>query len=231
VVFLSQQPPISGPACSLEHFVEPHSLLKATRGLSPRSAAATSGTTSSAPAAGTGARSAGRPQCGCLVFKSFARESPSALRQKGSRIKPPLSDFPLHAVRKMPSWPRSWANFSLLQLYSHRNAWANLHLVGQPNTFLACEPLHHLIGGCRENKGCSGLSDGRKIPPRPGGERDGRLYEVDDPHLRPAHALLRRPRPGTTSQTDWDTMRLDLSGSEIFEPFLIFSQNICSGAR
>ena len=40
-------------------------------------------------------------------------------------------------VRKMPSWPRSWANFSLLQLYSHRNAWANLHLLGQPNTFLA----------------------------------------------------------------------------------------------
>jgi hypothetical protein len=27
-------------------------------------------------------------------------------------------------VRKTPSWPRSWANFSLLQLYmySHRNA-------------------------------------------------------------------------------------------------------------
>jgi hypothetical protein len=38
-------------------------------------------------------------------------------------------------VRKTPSWPRSWANFSLLQLYSHRNTavcgptctfWANL---------------------------------------------------------------------------------------------------------
>ena len=40
-------------------------------------------------------------------------------------------------VRKTPSWPRSWANFSLLPLYSHRNAWANLHLLGQPNTFLA----------------------------------------------------------------------------------------------
>ena len=38
-------------------------------------------------------------------------------------------------VRKTPSWPRSWANFSLLQLYSHRNAWANLHLLGQPGTF------------------------------------------------------------------------------------------------
>jgi hypothetical protein len=25
----------------------------------------------------------------------------------------------------MPSWPRSWANFSLSSLYSHRSAWAN----------------------------------------------------------------------------------------------------------
>jgi hypothetical protein len=40
-------------------------------------------------------------------------------------------------VRKTPSWPRSWANFSLLQLYSCRNAWANLHLLGQPHPFLA----------------------------------------------------------------------------------------------
>ena len=40
-------------------------------------------------------------------------------------------------VRKTPSWPRSWANFSLLSLYSRRNAWVNLHLLGQPNTFLA----------------------------------------------------------------------------------------------
>jgi hypothetical protein len=42
-----------------------------------------------------------------------------------------------HQVRKTLSWPRSWANFSLLSLYSHWNAWANLHLLGQPNTFLA----------------------------------------------------------------------------------------------
>jgi hypothetical protein len=31
-------------------------------------------------------------------------------------------------VRTAPSWPRSWANFSLLYPYSHRNAWATLHL-------------------------------------------------------------------------------------------------------
>ena len=44
----------------------------------------------------------------------------------------------------------SWANCSLLLLYSHRSAWgmawANLHLLGRPNTFLAPdpgdEPLH-----------------------------------------------------------------------------------------
>jgi hypothetical protein len=43
-------------------------------------------------------------------------------------------------VRKPPSWPRSWAGFSLLQLYFHRNAWANLHLLGQPNALLARRP-------------------------------------------------------------------------------------------
>jgi hypothetical protein len=36
-------------------------------------------------------------------------------------------------VRKTPSW----ANFSILQLHSQRNAWANLHRLGQRNTFLA----------------------------------------------------------------------------------------------
>jgi hypothetical protein len=44
---------------------------------------------------------------------------------------------PSPGVRKTSSWPRSWANFSLLQLYSLRKAWANLHLLGQPNSFLA----------------------------------------------------------------------------------------------
>jgi hypothetical protein len=38
-------------------------------------------------------------------------------------------------VRKTPSWPRSWANFSFL--YYHRNAWADSHRLGQPSTFLA----------------------------------------------------------------------------------------------
>ena len=45
-------------------------------------------------------------------------------------------------MRETPSWPRSWANFSLPSLYSHRNAWANLDLLGQPNTFPAPAWLH-----------------------------------------------------------------------------------------
>jgi hypothetical protein len=40
-------------------------------------------------------------------------------------------------VRKTPGWPRSWANSRLLQLDSH--AWANLHIMGQPDTALAEE--------------------------------------------------------------------------------------------
>ena len=40
-------------------------------------------------------------------------------------------------VRKTPGWPRNWANSSLLQLCSHRSLWTNLHLLGQPDTFLA----------------------------------------------------------------------------------------------
>jgi hypothetical protein len=40
-------------------------------------------------------------------------------------------------VRKTPSWSRSWANFGPLQLHSYRNARANSHRFGQPNTFLA----------------------------------------------------------------------------------------------
>ena len=43
----------------------------------------------------------------------------------------------------MPGWPRSWANLRLLELYSHRNAWANLHLLGQPDAFVA-QAAHYL---------------------------------------------------------------------------------------
>ena len=37
-------------------------------------------------------------------------------------------------VSKTPSWLRSWASFSLLQLYSHRNARADSRRLGQPLT-------------------------------------------------------------------------------------------------
>ena len=58
-----------------------------------------------------------------------------------SRRLPPC--FSCMQVRKTPSWPRSLANFSLL--YSHRNAGANLHLLGQPNTFLAAAMVPVLL--------------------------------------------------------------------------------------
>ena len=54
-------------------------------------------------------------------------------------------------VRKTPSWPRRWANVGLFWMYSDKNAWANLHLLGQPNTFLAqalaecCGELQDLV--------------------------------------------------------------------------------------
>jgi hypothetical protein len=40
-------------------------------------------------------------------------------------------------VRETPSWPGSWANSSPFSLYSHRNAWANVHLLGQPDAVLS----------------------------------------------------------------------------------------------
>jgi hypothetical protein len=43
---------------------------------------------------------------------------------------------PSPRVRKTPCRPTSWANTSLLSLYSHRNAWANSHLLRQPNALL-----------------------------------------------------------------------------------------------
>jgi hypothetical protein len=54
-------------------------------------------------------------------------------------------------VRKTPSWPGSWTDFSPLLLHPRWNAWATLHLLGQPNAFLAC---------------CAGLVAPSSRPPR-----------------------------------------------------------------
>ena len=48
-------------------------------------------------------------------------------------------------VRNTPSWPRSWASSCLLSLCSHRNAWANWHLLGQPNAVLALGALFRRV--------------------------------------------------------------------------------------
>jgi hypothetical protein len=61
------------------------------------------------------------------------------LEDTGERIEGWVLALNWSKVRKTPSWPRSWVNFSLFWLYSRRNAWANLDLLGQPNIFLAIE--------------------------------------------------------------------------------------------
>jgi hypothetical protein len=48
-----------------------------------------------------------------------------------------------------PSWPRNWAKFSLsLALFPHES-WANLHVLGQPDIFLApaLQQLRQRAGG------------------------------------------------------------------------------------
>jgi hypothetical protein len=59
----------------------------------------------------------------------------------------------IEQVRKTSSWPRNWANFSLLQLYSYRNAWAKSRLVGHPNASLAAAHREgaggHVLRGAR----------------------------------------------------------------------------------
>lgn len=48
------------------------------------------------------------------------------------------------SVRKPPSWPRSWTNVSSFYLeLSNGNACPNLHVLGQPNTFLDIVPARH----------------------------------------------------------------------------------------
>jgi hypothetical protein len=65
-----------------------------------------------------------------VPFEGLAEDTEAAFRAQ------PVAGW--RQVRTMPSWPRSWANFSILSLYSHRNAWTNLHLLqGQPETVLA----------------------------------------------------------------------------------------------
>jgi hypothetical protein len=49
--------------------------------------------------------------------------------------------FSIEEVRKTPSWPRSWADLSLLSLHTRRNVWANLHLLGRPDALARSEAL------------------------------------------------------------------------------------------
>ena len=66
-----------------------------------------------------------------------------------------------YQVRTTPSWARSWANSRLLWLYPHQNAWANLHLLDQPNAFLAAD--RRPPAGQPRVQGAPGLPGGRRI--------------------------------------------------------------------
>ena len=82
---------------------------------------------------------AGNALEGLAEFSAEAlRVDPCGLLRGELEAEPKLTVLRRRAdeVRKTPSWPRSWANFSLFLLYSLMTAWANLHLSGQPNTFL-----------------------------------------------------------------------------------------------
>jgi hypothetical protein len=54
-------------------------------------------------------------------------EAVALLLASGAAVNRPRSG---DQVRKPPSLPRSWANFSPFQPYFYSNAWANLHLLG-----------------------------------------------------------------------------------------------------
>ena len=76
------------------------------------------------------------PGLGCQCPNKFTRCDPTTTGPN-QQFCPGSPPTPCPKARKPPGWPRSWANFSLFQLYSHRNAWSNLHSLGQPNTLLA----------------------------------------------------------------------------------------------
>ena len=59
----------------------------------------------------------------------------------------------------MPNRPRSWANFSLLWLCSHKNAWAKWHILGQPCAFLA----RRLTVGRRRRLGYAGVVSDTRV--------------------------------------------------------------------
>jgi hypothetical protein len=58
-----------------------------------------------------------------------AERGAERVQQSHTSARPPAGQ-----VRTTPSWPRSWANFSILQLYSYWDAWANLHRLGRLDT-------------------------------------------------------------------------------------------------
>jgi hypothetical protein len=66
-------------------------------------------------------------------------------RRLGIERFPVIAQSYFAQVRKTPSWPRSWANFSPFTAAFPQECMGqlpNLHLLGQPNTFLATAQRH-----------------------------------------------------------------------------------------
>ena len=109
-----------------------------------------------------------------------------------------------------PSWPRSWANFSLLQLYSHRNARANFHRLRQPDPGLGSGPSRHTRSSrprptapatsCSSRWMCRRPALACRRPPPSPPTSNLRVTPLLDfeslPHRHRRRAAARRPRHG-----------------------------------
>jgi hypothetical protein len=137
--------------------------------------------------------------------RALTRPKRRLLARADSRMLANPRDFP--QVRTTPSWPRSWANFSLLWLYSDRNTWANLRLLGQPNSFLAIQ-LHSPACKCCGGTGPPGsqwvgsrLVPARAVRPR-GVTIEASIASINNPvWARARRSWLPAPQPGAHSPT------------------------------
>ena len=114
------------------------------------------------------------------------------------------STAPFHqrmlALRKTPSWPRSWANCSLVPLYSHMNAWANLHVWANLTSF------------SRGTEDTLRRSDARDAEATAGGARSHcRFALLLTDGLAPEHAATMKAQAAELARldSDWDRARRD----------------------
>jgi hypothetical protein len=92
-------------------------------------------------------------------------------------------------VRKMPRRPSRWADVSRVQLCSHGNAGADLHLLGRPNTLRTAPALRGAAEAHQEGA-ADGLARGALSPSH-------QLTLIIPPHhlTSPHHLLSSHPSP------------------------------------